>query len=400
MKIAGIICEYNPFHNGHLYHIEQTRKSGATHIVAVMSGNFVQRGDIAVMDKFERAKLAVRCGADLVIEIPAVYSLSSAEFYARGAVHILNSLGCVERLSFGSECGNENDLSLAAIAGEECSASDELEQLLRGGMSYPNAMSTLVREKYGYKMSELFRSPNNLLGIEYIKALKKCSSSIKPFTVTRKSAMHDSMEVSGGIASASYIRKCIGDGTDFSEFVPKLVSDAYKKCCEKGMTADISNLERIILYTLRMTDPETLMLVPDVGQGLEYRICESASSSSLEELLSKVKTKRYTMARIKRILLSMLIGIKKQDMRVLPPYGRILSLNERGCEILSKAKGKSSIPFSTSLSKLAETSVDAWRFAQLEAKASDIYGLAMNSIHSSEMDYRAKIGVIGDGGFF
>ena len=190
MKITGIICEYNPFHNGHLYHMNQTRKNGATHIVAVMSGNYVQRGDIAVLDKFTRAKLAVRGGADLVIEIPSVYALSSAEFYARGAVSILDSLGCVDEISFGSEAGSVEDLKKASEIAEECSSLPELEEYLRNGMSYPNAINTMVYEKYGKKagnrIGEILASPNNVLAVEYLKASQKirfghtaCNSSEK-----------------------------------------------------------------------------------------------------------------------------------------------------------------------------------------------------------------------------
>ena len=144
MKISGIICEYNPFHNGHLYHIEQTRKHGATHIVAIMSGNFVQRGDVALINKFERAKTAVRCGADLVIELPVAYCLSPAEVYARGAMYVLKGLGCVNELSFGSECGDLGLLSQAVKAAYLCAKKPELEELMRRGTSYPKALQILI----------------------------------------------------------------------------------------------------------------------------------------------------------------------------------------------------------------------------------------------------------------
>lgn len=397
MKITGIICEYNPFHNGHLYHIKKTRENGATHIVAVMSGNYVQRGDTAVMDKFERAKLAVKGGADLVIEIPTVYSLSSAEFYAKGAVYILDSLGCVDEISFGSEAGSISDLKKAAEIADECSGTPELEEYLKSGMSYPNAVNTTIYSRYGKKLSnrisDILASPNNVLAVEYLKALRHLNSSITPFTIQRKSAAHDSMTVLDGISSASYIRKCMTDKNDFSGLVPEYVSQAYLNSCSNGKTADILNLERIIIYKLRTSLPEDLREIPDVGQGLEYRILSAADKNNLDEILMSIKTKRYTMARIKRILLNMLIDVKKSDLETLPPYGRILAVTERGRDILSKANETRKIPFATSLAKLAQTSGAAKRFAQLEGTASDIYALAQKKIGKGQSDYKARIGI-------
>lgn len=349
MKITGIVCEYNPFHNGHLYHLKKTRENGATHIVAVMSGNYVQRGDTAVMDKFERAKLAVKGGADLVIEIPTVYALSSAEFYAKGAIYILDSIGCVDEISFGSEAGSVSELEKAAEIADECSGAPELEEYLKSGMSYPNAINTMIYSSYGKKLSnrisDILASPNNVLAVEYLKALRRLNSSITPFTIQRKSAAHDSMTVLDGISSASYIRKCMNEKSDFSGLVPAYVSQAYINAYSAGKTADISNLERIIIYKLRTSSPEELREIPDVGQGLEYRILAAADKNNLDEIFMSIKTKRYTMARIKRILLNMLIGVKKSDLETLPPYGRILAVTERGRDILSKAKNTGKDPF-------------------------------------------------------
>ena len=378
MKITGIVCEYNPFHNGHLYHLKKTRENGATHIVAVMSGNYVQRGDTAVMDKFERAKLAVKGGADLVIEIPTVYALSSAEFYAKGAIYILDSLGCVDEISFGSEAGSVSELEKAAEIADECSGAPELEEYLKSGMSYPNAINTMIYSSYGKKLSnrisDILASPNNVLAVEYLKALRRLNSSITPFTIQRKSAAHDSMTVLDGISSASYIRKCMNEKSDFSGLVPAYVSQAYINAYSAGKTADISNLERIIIYKLRTSSPEELREIPDVGQGLEYRILAAADKNNLDEIFMSIKTKRYTMARIKRIL----------------------AVTERGRDILSKAKNTGKIPFATSLSKLAQTSDDAERFAKLEGTASDIYALAQTKIGKAQSDYKARIGIEPD----
>ncbi len=395
MKISGIVSEYNPLHNGHIYHIEKTRENGATHIVAVMSGNYVQRGETAVMNKFERAKLAVRSGVDLVIEIPTVYALASAEFYARGAVYLLNSLGCVDEISFGSEVGSLEDLEQTADIVWECEQSEELEELLKSGMSYPNAINSMILSEHGRKkgnrISEILASPNNILAVEYLKALKYFNSDIKPFTIIRKSAAHDSMTPHENIASASYIRKCMDEKEDFYGLVPNRVYDAYKQAVSEGNIAQIKNLERILIYRLRTISKEELENIPDVGQGLENRIADCSHLSSIEEITQAIKTKRYTMARIRRIMYNMLIGITKSDLEILPPYARVLAVTDRGRDILSKAKETASIPVNTSLAKLANMSDEAKRFAEIEGLASDIYALAQKKIGKGQSDYKAMI---------
>ncbi len=397
MKITGIISEYNPLHNGHLYHIEKTRENNATHIVAAMSGNYVQRGEIAVMDKFERAQIAVKNGIDLVIEIPVVYSLASAEFYARGAIYLLDALGCVEELSFGSEVGSVAEIEQAAEIAWECQQSPELEELLRNGMSYPNAISSMIISQHGRKkgnrIADILASPNNILAVEYLKAIKYFGADIKPFTIHRKSVAHDSMKVLSNTASAAYIRKCMEEKTDFFGLVPDEVYNAYKNALDSGKKSDMRNLERILIYKLRTISAEELKEVPDVGQGLENRILECAPMESIEQILQGIKTKRYTMARIKRILLNMLIGVKKSDLEILPPYIRVLAVNERGRDILSAAKENSKIPFGSSLARLAAESDEAKRFAEIEAAASDIYALSKEKIGKGRLDYKTKFSV-------
>lgn len=393
MKVSGIVCEYNPFHNGHLYHIRQTRENGATHIVAVMSGNFVQRGDVAIMDKFERAQIAVKCGADLVIEIPVAYSLATAEIYARGAIFLLNAIGCVSEVSFGSECGNMELLVEAVKASVTCSKMPELRDLINDGMSYPVALRILVERNFGTEMAIMLDGSNNLLAIEYLKAIAFLNSSIKPLTITRKGVGHDSNAISEHIASASKIRQSIQSQGDFPEYVPDETLQSIIKAARDGTLANIDNLEQILLYKLRTTTPEILRDVPDVAQGLENRIFEARNSTSLKELFFTIKTKRYPMARIRRILLNTLLCIQKSDLINPPPFGRILAVNERGCDILSEAKNKASIPFATSLSKLSEINTLAKRFANLEVIAGDVYALATKEFQPVSKDFTAKIGV-------
>ncbi len=395
MKISGIICEYNPFHNGHLYHIEQTRKNGATHIVAVMSGNFVQRGDTAVMDKLERARLAVRSGADLVIELPVQYCLSSAENFASGAVYLLDSLGVVEELSFGSECGDADKLTKAMDTVEitAMTHADEIRSIMEKGYTYPRALSSVING-IDPEAAEIISEPNNLLAIEYMRALKKFTSGMAPFTVKRVSTAHDSGIAEGGYASASFIREKLAtekSASAISAYTTDIWAEAIAEAGRKGELASLSRLERVLLYKLRSTSADEIASISDVGQGLEHRIYGARMSGSLDELLFTVKTKRYTMARIRRIMLALLIGITKEDMKSLPPYGRILAFNERGKEILAQAKGVAKIPYAASIAKLSQINETAERFAELEIRASDVYGLALETVTSAQKDYRAKI---------
>lgn len=385
MKISGIVCEYNPFHNGHKYHMEETRKNGATHIIAVMSGNFVQRGDVAVLDKFKRAEIAVKSGADLVIELPVQYSLSPAELFARGAVYLLCSLGVVDEISFGSECGDVNKLISAVENMEKISDSTQIRQLTEKGFTYPKAVSAVLGEEYP-ESAEITAEPNNILGIEYIKAINYFNADIQPFTVKRAGTAHDSMDTAETFASASYIREHMADS---AEFLPEISANAL---C--GDTALLKRLEPVILYRLRTASLEEIKAVSDCVDGLGERIFSARSAVSLDEFFNAVKTKRFTMARIRRIVLSLLIGIKSKDMKNLPPYIRIIALNESGREILAKAKGKSRIPFDTSIVKLSRNDHISQRFAELEAVASDIYGLAFNYIVPAQREHRANIKIL------
>lgn len=395
MKISGIVCEYNPFHNGHLYHIEQTRKHGATHIVAIMSGNFVQRGDVAVINKFERAKAAVKCGVDLVIELPVAYCLSAAEVYAKGAMYILKGLGCVEELSFGSECGNLGLLSAAVKATYACAKRPELEDLMKRGSSYPKALQILIRQNYGDEIAALFSSPNNVLAIEYLKAMIAVKLNIKPFTVKRNT-QHDGNIPVGNVASASLIRQLMEDHTiDFDDLMPVASADALSACASAGMTAKFENLERALLYRLRTASIEDIAALPEVGQGLENKILSAARETSLESMLMAVKSKRYPMARLRRILLDLMIGIRPEHTEAPPPYGRILALNDRGRDILNAAKNcGTTLPYATSLSKLAELGGNAQICAELEARSTAIYGLAQRTIAPADADYKAMIGMV------
>lgn len=395
MKTYGIICEYNPFHNGHIYQIEETKRiTGADHIVAIMSGNFVQRGDVAIMDKFKRAEIAVQNGVDLVVEMPVQYSLASAEYFARCGVMMLKSLRCVDGISFGSECGNIEELKRCAEAVAEVSTKENLKPLLEQGMSYPEAVSQLVAYKYGPLTAELLKTPNNTLAVEYIKAMKALGiDDMDMVTVSRRGAEHDGEDTSNGFASATHIRNLIDDEEDFSAFVPKETFDAINEYDEKGNLCWFDNLERAILYRMRTVSLNDLKDTAGVGQGLENRIFQAGhSAASLDQLIAMIKTKRYPEARVRRIILNSLIGVKTEDLRVPPIFGRILALNDRGAEIVKMAgalpENKFSFPFSTSLREVVKSdNKRIQRTVALNNLASDIYGIASRNARQGGMDF-------------
>lgn len=293
MKIAAIIAEYNPFHYGHKYLIEQAHKAGATHILAVMSGNFTQRGDCAIFNKHTRAKTALENGVDLVLELPSRYSLMSAEGFAKGAIEIITALGCADMLAFGSESGNLEALKEASGAIEFVAHTDEFNTLIRRGKSYPAALQEALREYYTEDVSETISDPNNTLAIEYLSALDNIGTSIEPIAVKRLGAQHDSDD-DGEFISASSIRKKILAGEDYSRFAPMI----------NAPSADISRLEIAILAALRQMRPEDFDLIYDCAGGLGNRLCKAVrAGKSLGEIYFLTKTKRYTLARIRRAVL-------------------------------------------------------------------------------------------------
>ncbi|MCH5208509.1 MAG: nucleotidyltransferase family protein [Oscillospiraceae bacterium] len=385
MKTAAIIAEYNPFHNGHRYHIEQTRKAGATHIISIMSGNFVQRGDLAVFDKYVRAKNALDNGADLVIELPARYSLMSAEGFARGAVSIISALDCVDMLSFGSESGDIPALKEASAAIEYCIHSPKFDEQVQRGKSYPAALQVALREYYTEDVSEVIQSPNNTLAIEYLSALDDIGSRITPFTVTRTVPHDDESAASGEFSSASAIRKMIRKNEDYSAFAP--VANAP--------TADIMRLERAILARLRTLSPNSFEQIYDCVNGLGNRLYKaSRTAKSLEELYFAAKNKSVTLARVRRAVMCAFLGITKQISSAPPAYIHVLGMNERGREVLAAAKCK--IPIDTSLKAISQTSPAAHRQAVFEARLGDIYSLAFETPRPCGYDFTAKPIIIGE----
>ena len=382
MKTAAVICEYNPFHYGHKYQLEQTRKLGATHIVAVLSGSFTQRGDVAVFDKYTRARTALENGADLVLELPVKYSLCAAEGFARGAVGIISALGCVDMLSFGSECGSIPALKEAAGAVEYAVRTPVFELLIEGGKSYPAALAEAVNKYYTEDVYQTISSPNNTLAVEYIKALDDIGSSIEPVTVLREGAAHDSDEEEAQFISASLIRKKILTGEKYADFAPEI----------NAPTADIHRLETAILAKLRCMKQEDFEQVYDAAQGLAERLYKAVRKAcTLEELYFLTKTKRYTLARIRRAVLCAFLGVEKKMLHEKDAYIHILGMNGRGREVLAAAKKSScTLPLDTSLKALMSTSREAHRQGAFEARCGDVYSLAFEKPRPCGTDFTAK----------
>ena len=386
LRVAGIISEYNPFHNGHKHHIEQTKKMGATHVVAVMSGSAVQRGEFASMSKYVRAKSAILNGVDLVIELPALFSLRSAEQFALGGVTILNAMGCIDILSFGSECADIKRLDNVADFCESCENSSDIINELKKGVSYPRAMTAVAKNKLSDD-AEILASPNDTLAVQYILALRKLNSTIIPTPILRIGAEHDTDIHTNGIASASYIRKNL---PDFSDFLPKNSLSLLENAIQGGEhIISKERFELAMLSAIKMMSCDDWNNIPDVSEGLNNRLFKAGQQAlSLEEFYHIVKTKRYTMSRIRRISLYALLKITKHDLTFSPEYMYILGANERGHEILAKMRKGSALPHYTSFTKAFRTRS---RIAEIDKITSDMHAFLSKTPLPSGQDHLRQI---------
>lgn len=371
MKVAGIIAEYNPFHNGHAYLAEKARQAGFTHIIAVMSGNFVQRGEPALIHHSERTKVALEYGVDLVLQLPSVYAVSAAQSFARAGVTILDGIGCVDSLVFGSECGDTQKIVSAAKAVYGKEIEPYLAQELEKGISFASARENALRAVCP-ESADIIQSPNNILGVEYVAALERLGSAIKPLTFERIGAEHDSDTAENGIASASLIRKKMRRGEDYKSFVPEKAAKIYRK----SKLYDITQIENAILYKMRIGSAAELARAPDVSEGIENRIFSASKQSKrLFELYFYAKTKRYSHARIRRIVINSFLGVTAEDLQIPVPYIRVMGFNKRGAEILRIAKESAKLPVITKTADIASLGENAQKIFTLECAAGDIYAL-------------------------
>lgn len=387
MRVNAIICEYNPFHNGHRFQIEKIKEKSNNPIVSIMSGNFTQRGDAAVADKFFRAESAVKNGVDLVIELPAVFACSSAKNFSRAGVEIASALSCTENLCFSVEDDNFNSLKEISEAFENETFNAELNRLMKDGNYYPQAVQLALTKLYSEKLGEIIKKPNNILAVEYINALK--NTDIKPLIIKRIGAGHDSKNTVNNFSSASNIREMILSGKDYKPYIPENSSDFINP-------ADIKKLEKVIIYKLRSMSKEEIKALPDVSEGLHNRIYNSFRNfNSLKEILTDIKTKRYTLARIRRIIICALLGITKDELKRRPAYLRVLAFNEKGAEILGEIKKNSKLPLITNVAEgYKNLSGSAKKAFEIDLLASDIYSLATDKIQPSGGDFTHPLGII------
>ncbi len=391
MQVAGIVAEYNPFHSGHLYHIDETRRLGATHIVAVMSGNFVQRAEPAIVNKFDRARIAALAGVDLVLELPVAYATASSERFAYGALSVLDALGIVNLLSFGSEAGEIAPLKLAAEAVHDSRVIRRIKQLTEIGENYP-AAQTKALEVFYPEVAKLVTAPNNILGIDYLKALNKLKSEIQPITVPRMGAGHDEDEIVDGFASASRIRDIVRQRGAFGRYMPRECELMLLDATVAGrISGGMDRVESAILFRLRQLSREECNLLPDADTGLGDRLYNAAETAgTLEQLYEMTKTKRYTMSRVRRAVLAALLSITAEDYTSLP-YIRILAIGNKGEEILRAMKKSCKLPVSHSLSELIVLKGIAEKTALKESFATDVFNLTLAKRAPKGEDFTTKL---------
>lgn len=377
MKVIGIIAEYNPFHNGHLHHLRQSREQLGEDCVVVcaMSGNFVQRGDVALFDKHTRAEAAVRCGADLVFELPLPWALSSAEGFSRGAVGLLGSLGVVTHLSFGSEAGSVEPLSAIAIALMEPSFNAKIKaELDAEGIPYAVARQRALTAQLG-ELARHIESPNNILAVEYMKALYSLRIGIEPMTVPRSGAGHD--RFGPGLKSGAELRAIIESGRSIVEYIPREAGETFSAASAQGRgPVTMKDVETAILSRLRFMGEQAFHSAPDATEGLGNRLCRAAwTEPSFDAVLSAAKTKRYALSRLRRMLICVALGVKAGMADETPPYARLLAASDSGRGLLRQISEKSRIPVITKPAQVKTLGAQERALFDLEAAACDLYVL-------------------------
>lgn len=412
MKICGIVAEYNPFHNGHKYHLEKTKElTGCDAIICIMSGNFIQRGLPALFDKWTRTKMALENGVDLVIELPTFYATASAEYFARGAISLLDGLNVTDMLSFGNSC---NDIEiLKRIANvlylEPDGYKKELQKEIKKGVSYPIARSKslqsfLKKEINPKVLSTILLDSNNILGIEYLKALLYCNSSITPVSIERKGGDYNSIHIEDNICSATGIREMLFNNQleSIKNVMPQSSYEIMNNEIINGKSPMfINNFEKEIFYELRKSSITDLANIVDVSEGLE-NVMKKASNecSNINELIETIKSKRYTKTRIQRLLIHSLLGITKDNNELYkhnPGYIRVLGFTKTGEKILSKISNKSNLPIVTSVSKFLKVANETSRnMIEKDILATNIYNLGYQvpTYKKANVDYTNEVCIL------
>jgi predicted nucleotidyltransferase len=391
MKTLGIVSEYNPFHNGHQYHIQAARQEfGAENIVCIMSGSFMQRGEPAMFDKWSRAKMALQNGADLVIELPFVYSCQPAEIFSFGAMNILNNLGIIDGICFGSELGSAAALTeIAALLINEPEEFSQLVKLhLKSGSTYPRSVSLALGDYYRGNEAihpDIWENPNNILGIEYIKSIMQLKSPMVPYTVKRFGNQYNDMEITQSIASATAVRhelKSFGMSERLQTALPKASFDIIKANIENKGPVLMEDYSDMLLCKLRTMTAEQISEYISISEGLEYRIKKAADQAGcMNELIEGIKTKRYTRAFIQRLLCHILIDLKWEKTIAFkqlgtPSYCRVLGFNDKGKQLLRNIADTSQFPV---INKVASFQTEATVLNDIfgyDIRSTDIYNLA------------------------
>lgn len=368
-----------------------------------MSGNFTQRGDTSLVDKWTKAEMALNSGIDLVIELPTIYATSSSENFADGAIKILNSLGIVDYLSFGSELGELDPINDIAniLYKEPKSFSSLITTQLKSGLSYPKAREIALSQYFGNskKYSSILNNPNNILAVEYLKSLKKHRSRIIPLTIKREDSDYNSTSIKNGIASATAIREMIKNNKNVHYVVPYETYKLLETCSNQGnIIKDLSAFEKEIIYTLRKMPLKEIASLPDVSEGLENKIKSSANScNNLDDLIKNIKSKRYTQTRIQRILLYSLLNITQKNMNIskrVTPYIRVLGFNTNGKKIISAiARSNPKLNIIVSVKKFMEFSNDTnlKNMLNTDIFATNVYSLGFKTNPVANLDYTHKI---------
>lgn len=326
IKTAAVICEFNPFHNGHKYLIEQIKKNHADRIICIMSGNFVQRGDVSITDKYSKCETAIMHGADAVIELPCVYANSNAQTFAENGVRIAKALKC-DMLCFGIQDSSISEMNNLISLMESSAVKERIKESLKSGNSYPKALNDSLDPENTH-LSSVLKDPNNILAIEYIKACR--DTDIIPEGIQRVKVKHDSDTPEDNMASASYIRKLISS----QEPSYRKYTDTFIKS-----PASLKNIKNIIVYRLKCMTIEDISILPEITEGIENRIYKAVSEyNDFDKITESIKTKRYTMSKIRRIMISALLGITDSMQKTPCPYIRILGLKNGREPDLSKSE--------------------------------------------------------------
>ncbi len=383
MKIAAIVAEYNPFHLGHKYQIDALRKLGFTHIIAVMSGNFVQRGDVAILNKAQRTALALENGVDLVLEIPTAFCLAPAQKYAHGAIGVLAKLGVEFTLCFGSETGDIQTLRAVKEALADARVQQEIAENLKSGKTYSALVQSAVEKFYGKQLACVLDNPNDTLGIEYLRALDEHNICADVIALKRKGVGHLQTVANGNFASASLIRKKVAFSESVADFVPKNTCEAL----QNGPIYTLDFGERALLWAIRNVSESQFCALPDECEGLGSRLYNCAQkATSVDELFMGAKTKRYTLARIRRMYLCGALGI---DKYAFPPYIRALGCSCAGTQILNAISKQAQLPVVSSYANAKAVSKSAQEYFESQAHYTDFYSMFAKKPQPCGEEFRA-----------